>query len=432
LQLRYRQLVLEHLQVADPLTAGIHALAVPGLADGFAAVLGAHRFLYNAHVRLPCLAEPLQQVAQHWRQQAPQAWALLVHDWSTLKYPHHRRKTDQARLSHAQDRGYELTTLLLVDGRQGDPITPVHLHLRSARAVHSTRLHAPKRNAFRVDDVLASMDAVAEQPLGPRVAHIIDREADSLAHYRDWHAAGHCFLVRADQERMVRWHGAEWSVAQLGDRLHRAGQFRRSRKISYQGHAAVQYVAEVTVVLDRPAWRHRRRGGRTINQRVPGAPLTLRLVISRVCNARGETVAVWYLLSNVPPEVDAATLALWYYWRWRIESLFKLLKSAGHQVEHWQQQNGEALAKRLLVAAMACTVVWQVARHPAPEAASLRALLIQLSGRQMKWGREHTAPALLAGLWVLLAMLEALEEHSVEQLRQYKKLVLDSQVADSG
>jgi hypothetical protein len=33
----------------------------------------------------------------------------------------------------------------------------------------------------------------------------------------------------------------------------------------------------------------------------------------------------WYLLTNVPEEVDATTLALWYYWRWRIETFFKLL-----------------------------------------------------------------------------------------------------------
>ena len=27
----------------------------------------------------------------------------------------------------------------------------------------------------------------------------------------------------------------------------------------------------------------------------------------------------------------------WYYWRWKIESFFKLLKSAGQQLESWQQ-----------------------------------------------------------------------------------------------
>jgi hypothetical protein len=181
-------------------------------------------------------------------------------------------------------------------------------------------------------------------------------------------------------------------------------------------------VAEVTVVLDRPAWRHRRAGGRVVHKRVPGRPLALRLVISRVCDARGETVAVWYLLTNVPAVVEAATVALWYYWRWRLESFVKLLKGAGQQVEHWQQETGEALAKRLLVAARACVVVWHRERPPAAEA--LRGLLVGLSGRQRKRGKGCTAPALLAGLWVYLAMLQALESHSVEQLRGFKEYLL--------
>jgi hypothetical protein len=226
----------------------------------------------------------------------------------------------------------------------------------------------------------------------------------------------------------VRWRGEELTLAQLAGRL----ALRRCREVTYKGHRAVQHVAEADVVLDRPAWRHRRHGDRVVNERVPGPPLALRLVVSRVCDATGRTVAVWYLLTNVPAEVEPATVALWYYWRWRIESLFKLLKGAGQQVEHWKQPHGEAIAKRLVVAAMACALVWRLERHPVAEAADLRRLLVRLSGRQMRWGREATAPALLAGLWVLLATLEVLEEHSVEDLRRFKKLALDTAADDSG
>ena len=114
-------------------------------------------------------------------------------------------------------------------------------------------------------------------------------------------------------------------------------------------------------------------------------------------------------MTNLPAAVGPATVALGYYWRWRIESLFQLRKSHGHQVEHGQQEGGEAIAKRLVVAAMACALVWRVQRHPSVEAGELRALVVRLSGRQREWGRGPPAPALLAGLWVLVAMLEALE-----------------------
>lgn len=426
LQLRYRQLVLEHLQVSDPLAAGIHALAISGLADGFAAVLGAHRFLHNDAVTLPRLIEPLHQLARQWRQQAPRAWGLVIHDWSLLSYPTHKRKTDQVKVNNG--RGYELTTLLLVETGAGQPVAPLELRLRCAKDVFSTRTPAPSKKAYRIDEVLPSMQAVADLGLGGPLVHVIDREADALAQYRDWQAAGHRFLVRARGSRKVRWRGVEWSLRNLAEQL----SLCRCREVTYRGQRAVQHVAEAEVVLDRPAWRHRRRGRRLINERVPGPPITLRLVVSRVCDDSGQVLAVWYLLTNLPGEVDAATAALWYYWRWRIESLFKLLKGAGQQVEHWKQPNGEAIAKRLVVAAMACALVWRLERQSSVEAVTLRQLLVRLSGRQMKWGRESTAPALLAGLWVLLAMITALEQHSVEELRRLGELALDIAEDDSG
>jgi hypothetical protein len=428
LQRRYRQLVLEHLRVSDPLAAGIHALAGPDLAPGFAAVRGAHRFLHNDAAGLPALLGPLHQLAQQWRRQAATTWGLVVHDWSALSYPGHARKADQTRLTHRKSRGYELTTLLLVEGQAGHPLAPLELRLRTAGGVCSTRTPAPAPEAFRIDEVLPSMQAVAGRGLGERLVHVIDRAADSLAQYRAWQADGRYFLVRAKGGRKVRWQGEELSLAQLAGRL----PLRRCREVTYKGHRAVQHVAEAAVVLDRPAWRHRRRGGRLVNERVPGPPLALRLVVSRVCDTTGRTLAVWYLLTNVPAEVDTATVALWYYWRWRIESLFKLLKGAGHQVEQWQQAGGEAVSKRLLVASMACAVVWRLGRQESAEAAALRGLLVRLSGRQMKHGRQHTAPALLAGLWSLVAMLEVLQEHSVEELRRFKDLLIGSDEEDSG
>ena len=412
--------------MSDPLAAGIHALAVPELADGFAAVLAAHRFFHNDSIPLPRLIEPPHQLARQWRQQAPRTWGLVVHDWSLLSYPRHKRKADQVKVNNG--RGYELTTLLLVEGSAGQPVAPLEVRLRSTKGVFSTRAPAPGGEAFRIDEVLPSMRAVAGLGLGGPLVHVIDREADALAQYRVWQADGQHFLVRADGARKVRWQGEELSLADLAGRL----ALLRCREVTYKGHQAVQHVAEAEVVLDRPAWRHRRRGGRLINERVPGPPLPLRLAVSRVCDASGRTLAVWYLLTNVPAEVGPATVALWYYWRWRIESLFKLLKGAGHQAEHWQQADGEAIARRLVVAAMACALVWRLERHPSAEAGDLRRLLVRLSGRQMKWGRGATAPALLAGLWVLLAMMAVLDEHSVEELRRLKKLALDTAEDDSG
>ena len=89
------------------------------------------------------------------------------------------------------------------------------------------------------------------------------------------------------------------------------------------------------------------------------------------------------MLSNVK-DIDASTIALWYYWRWKIETFFKLMKSAGHQLEAWQQESALAIAKRLLVASMACVTVWAIAADESQEVAELRGFLVKLSGRQMR------------------------------------------------
>jgi Transposase DDE domain len=129
------------------------------------------------------------------------------------------------------------------------------------------------------------------------------------------------------------------------------------------------------------------------------------------------------LLSNVPTGISAEQLAEWYYWRWRIESYFKLLKSHGFQVDQWQQETAEAIAKRLLVAAMACVVVWHIQRATDPEMVTLRNLLVRLSGRQVRRG-QPTAPALLAGFWSFLSALELLEHYDLDDLKQMARLIV--------
>jgi hypothetical protein len=116
-------------------------------------------------------------------------------------------------------------------------------------------------------------------------------------------------------------------------------------------------------------------------------------------------------------------VALFYYWRWRIESFFKLLKRGGQQLEQWQQESAGAVARRLLVVAQACVVVWEL-EQAGMEAEALRKFLVRLSGRLMKRGVSYTAPALLAGLWQFLAMIDALERHTTAELLEMARSFL--------
>ncbi len=342
------------------------------------------------------------------------AFALVVHDWSNINYHRHTAKTDQVLFSQGSDRGYELATALLVDAANGDPLAPLELRLRTARDVHSTRQLAPRPSANRLDEVWPTMWALQALPGSRPLVHLLDGEGDSVAHLRQWQRRRQLFLVRTDGSRAVRWRDRECCLPVVVAALEQQQAFAAPRAVLYHGRPATQTVAEAAVVLTRPAYRNR-RGRRSV---LSGAPLALQLVISQVRDDRGTLLAQWCLLTNVPATVPAAQVALWYYWRWRIESFFKLLKGAGQQLEAWQQESAAAIAKRLLVASMACVVVWQVARLPGVDGDRWRGLLVRLSGRQMKHGVAFTLPALLSGLWVLLAMAEVLDHEDLEEIRR--------------
>jgi hypothetical protein len=411
LQKRYLQLVAGQMNAAQQVAAGIKAL--PGPNRAFAATQGAWRFFANARVTLPKLVEPVRSLAREAVAESPSPYALVAHDWSKLDYAAHTSKTDITQLSHQTDWGYELRTALLIDAHDGATLAPMELELKAADGVHSTRYARVQKTVTHLSQLLPTMQASRAWKLPKTLVHVIDREADSLAHYREWQARGHLFLVRADFTRKVVFRETSHGLPDIAAKLRDEGAFRATREVTIRGQTGMQFVAEAAVKLNRPA-RTRTPAGRT---KTTGQPLPLRLVIVHVRDEQGTLLAEWFLLTNVPVAVPSETIALWYYWRWRIESFHKLLKSGGHQVNRWQQETAPAIAKRLLVTAMACVVVWQLERSTTPAAEECKTVLVRLSGRQMKRDRPVTPTALLAGLHMLLAMLQLLEQYTPEQLK---------------
>jgi hypothetical protein len=288
----------------------------------------------------------------------------------------------------------------------------MEMHLRTARGMLSTHSPAPRVRGH-LEQVLPTMRASRTWGVDQPILHVIDREADSVDHYRRWDAAGELFLVRGD-DRRVKWPETLVLLSEIAASLKRQRKFACRGAANYQGRAAQLWVAETTVVLHRAAKKNVQ--GRKYEK--PGRALTLRLVVVQVRNGAGKALAQWLLLTNAPASIAAERLARCYYWRWRIESFFKLLKSHGQQLEHWQQTTGPAIARRLLIAAMACVTVWQLEADASPQAHELKTLLVRLSGRQTKRSKPITTPALLAGLWVLLSTLELLDHYRLPHLRQ--------------
>lgn len=400
------------MNTVPAVAAGVKAL--PGTGTAFAATQAAWRFFSNSRVTLAKLVEPLRQAGRRGCEQSASPYVLLVHDWSKMDYDGHKSKPDLTQVSQELDRGYELTGTLLVDAADGAPLAPMGVSVLSAAGMYTTEAETPQPRVGHLEQVLPWMDASRSWGLNKQCVHVIDREADSLKHMRAWDAAEHLFLVRAD-DRRVTFREKSHRLSEIAGVLREEGAFAAYDEVVIHGRKGRQWVAETEIVLEGPGWARTPEGKK---YRVPGPPLRVRLVVVQVRSAEGEVLAEWLLLTNVW-DVCRYQIAQWYYWRWKIESFYKLLKSSGLEMEEWLQETVGAIAKRLLVGCMACVTVWSLQRQTTPQAEECQRFLVRLSGRQMKRTRPVTAPALLAGLHMLLTMLDVLEHYTTTQLSDF-------------
>lgn len=413
--MRYLQMVQEHMKSANKNAAGPSLL--PGENQAATATQATWRFLNNPNVLLTDLIEPLRQVGRDACHQSDSNYVLLAHDWCKIDYKNHTTKSDLRQITHQHDIGYEMTTSLLIDAANGCTLAPMQMHLRTGSTVHSTATKVPQCDAHHLDQLTPTMREAQQWGLERKIVHVIDREADALGRMRQWDQEGHLFLVRCD-DRRVKWNNQSVLVSEIAEHFDSEMLFEPVGEALYRGTAVRQEVAETEIILHRP---HSEvvKGEKTT---VTGRPLTSRLVVTRLLDENDYVLAEWTLLTNVfDNEVTGHQIALWYYWRWLIETFFKLLKSHGQELEQWQQQSGEAIARRILVASMACVVVLHLQQDDSEEALETKKILVRLSGRQMKHGCVSTAPALLAGYMKLLSIIDLLTQTDVD-IGQLKRI----------
>lgn len=239
------------------------------------------RFCDNDRVEFPASIAPL---VQRVRDDAPTAgvW-LAVHDWSIRAFGSHPSKRDRRRLTRDAEVGYGLATVLIVRGTDGAAVAPVSMRLTTAAAVLGTDA-AIAAGTPHVDQVRGLMDVVAGLRSGAPVVHGIDREADSVGHWRDWHAAGLHAVVRTD--------GREARLSAVTDAVPPTD----AGAASCRGRPARRFVGEAAVVLHRPTERW--AGGR--QRAIAGDPLAVRMVVAELRDGSGRVLARWLLPTNVP------------------------------------------------------------------------------------------------------------------------------------
>src|ERR1700733_1253856 len=268
LQRRYQPLVEDHTGHAHPGASGARHL--PRASSTKAAAQAAWRFYRNRRTTLTRLAHPLLQAARQAAADRCRDYALLPMDWSHLDYRQHSDKEDRIQIGQKEEIGYELLSTLLLSDRDGRPLTPVCLRLQSAVGFYSSQFDQPQPPQSQLDELAPVMDYVRGLGLGKTPVFLIDAEADSVYHFRQWAQAGHRFLVRCDGQRFVRYQDQEWELPTLTETLRQQGVFRHARNVDYEGQRVGQYVAEVAVVLDRPAWLDREVNGRRKRLTGPG------------------------------------------------------------------------------------------------------------------------------------------------------------------
>jgi hypothetical protein len=229
------------------LAHGIHS--VNQASKAFAATQAAYRFFHNPHITMRDLAAPL---LEHLQQQVPQVcdnYVLVIHDWSQLMYTKHSHKSACKNLYHDRPEGYELQSALGISDRDGLPIAPVALSLRTSVGVYCSRYSQVRPEKTELDELDGVMRFIEQQRLTLPAIHIIDAQADSVMHYREWNEVPNCsYLVRA-VDRYVQYQGVEHKCSAMQSILQESGRFKQVCDVSYKGKAAVQYVAEAPVRL---------------------------------------------------------------------------------------------------------------------------------------------------------------------------------------
>ena len=384
------------------------------------------RFFNNPNVHSKELFEPIVNNLKKEILNQCDRFVLAMSDWSHLDYKKHSSKEElksENRKDTCMKIGYDLQSTIAVSDISGEPIAPMVHNLKTSLNVYSTYNDSIDMNLTHLQELSPRAKYINDNfsTQEKEIVHIVDRESDSIAFMRDLQKDKILFVLRGKNNSKVQYTDSNTNEIiniKQGDLADRLPLGKAVKKIKYKKKTVTIFANEcsITIVRDATKMLMQDNGKRKL-VKIIGEPVKARFIVERLVDDKNEVVATWLLISNVlHKDVTASTLATWYYYRWKIESYFKLLKSSGFNLEEWQQKKPEALFKRLLVVSQSCMFVWKVANDNSNNAKKIRDMLIELSGKQMQRGVDWTYPALLTGLEHYLSTIDLLTRFSKEEL----------------
>jgi len=393
--------------------------------EPFSQVQGAWRFLNNPDVSVDSLFEPIFDSLNTEIENQCDKFVLAMTDWSHVDYKHHtsKRELSSENRKTGVKKGLDLQTTLAVSDITGEPIAPIAHNLKSAKKFYSTYDDNIKLGTTHLEELANRAKWIKENlKTDKKVVHIVDRESDSVSFMRDLMNIDELFLLRVKNNSKVYFPQEDIDIKQ-GELADKLSIGKEIQTIKYKNKKVKIYVNECDIEVRRDASQFIiNKDGKKKLKKTAGEAVKARFVVERLVDENENIVAQWILVSNIlDKSVTSATLATWYYYRWKIETYFKLLKSSGFNMEEWQQREPIALFRRLLVVSYSCVLVWKIANDNSKNGKKIRDFLVLLSGRLIQKDKEFTHPALLAGLENYIQMLDLMSMFSQEDLLDMKR-----------
>ena len=396
----------------------------------FSQAQAAWRFYNNESVDIAALTNPLFETLTEEIKNQCDRFVLAMSDWSHIDYKKHKSKRElnsKNKKGGSAQIGYDLQSTLAVSDRTGEPISAMVHNLKTEEKIYSTYDEKIGMNLTHLDELgLRAQWIQGNFETDKEIVHIVDREADSVAFMRQLALSNILFLLRVKTSSGVYDLENKREIKQI-DLANSLSLGEKVKSIIYEKKRVNIYVNSCAIEVRRDAKRYIvNEDGKQKLQTTPGAAVKARFIVERLVDENNKVVAEWLLITNIlDTSVTPEILGTWYYYRWKIESYFKLLKSSGFNMENWQQREPIALFRRLLVVSYASVLVWKIANDSSANAKKMRDFLIQLSGKLIERGKEFTYPALLSGLWVYLQMMDVMQSFSIEELFDMKNELSD-------
>ena len=353
-------------QIAEQASAQ-PAKGFPQQAGTSGALEGTYRFLNNSKVT------PEQVLAAHTERVVERASefasVLVLHDTTQFTFG---GEHDREGLSRATAEGKQsfLAHVSFAVSEDGQPLGTLALESwarlpkpKSSRS-HSVAQYAPDKESERWAN---GVEACAEKMQGRvrRAIHVMDREGDAYELLSAMLEHERSFIVRISHDRKLS-AGRNKAAESLYEQLAEAPVLaRRTAQLADRSPSRRPKIAKV----------HPRRKGREAHLEIRARPveffigngspahfptsLKLNAVEAREVDApEGEPEVLWRLITTekIDTADDVSRIVDAYRMRWRIEELFKALKT-GCRFESLQLETGRALQMAL---AIYLSVAWRL------------------------------------------------------------------------